>query len=150
MQRLTAGLLTASLAGLMAACSGSPGPSSSSSETGSEAIPTVTCHSVSGTNDVGQKLTLAGCSGPTGGSGTVLGPFASPTVIHWASGGTTQVVFDSNTQVTDNPSCPTQLTATGGRVLSTSVHGITGNVRGVICIDSTGTISLPPGTTLTF
>ena len=147
MRRFVAGLLVTSLVGLTAACSGSSDSSSASTE--SSAAATVTCHAVSGSDDVGQKLTFAGCTGPTGGSATVMGPLASPTVIHWASGGTTQVVFDSNMLQTENPTCPTQLTVMGGRVVASTVADITGVVHGTFCIDSSRAVTLAAGATFT-
>lgn len=143
MRRFVAGLLVTSLIGLTAACSGSTDSSTTTTEAGTAA--TVTCLTTSGTDDVGQKLTLSGCSGPTGGSGTMMGPFASPTVIHWASGGSTQVVFDSNMQLTGTLSCPTQLTVMGGQVVSSTVGGVTGPVHGTFCIDAARTFTLAPG-----
>jgi hypothetical protein len=145
MRRTIAALVMTSLAGLTAACSSTPDPSSPT--TAAATGPTVTCRSVSGTDDVGQKITLSDCSGPTGGSGTVMGPFGSPTVVHWASGGTTQLVFDTNTQHTASPSCPTQVTVLDGRVVGAG--GVSGEVRGVFCIDASRTITLLPGTTFT-
>ena len=144
MRRAIAALLVMSVVGPAAACSGSSG----SSSTTAAPTPTVTCRTVSGTDDVGQKISLSDCSGPTGGAGTIMGPFGSPTVIHWASGGTTQLVFDSNMQRTANPTCPTQLTVMDGRVVASSDAAIAGGVRGALCIDAARTISLLPGTSL--
>jgi len=147
MRRFVAALLVTSLVGLTAACSGSSDSATTSTESGAPA--TVTCHGVSGSDDVGQKLTFTGCTGPTGGSATVMGPLASPTVIHWASGGNTQVIFDSNVQQTENPTCPTQLTVMGGRVVASTVPGIAGAVHGAFCIDAARAITLAPGASFT-
>ena len=147
MRRFIAGVLVTALAVVAAACSGSSDSSSPSTQAASAA--TVTCRTVSGTDDVGQKLTFSGCTGPTGGTGTVMGPFASPTVIHWASGGTTQVVFDSNMQQTGTPTCPTQLTIMDGRVVASTEAGITGAVHGTFCIDDARSVSQAPGSTFT-
>jgi|GEM_PF-2769779 len=147
MRRFVAGLLVASLVGLTAACSGSTDAGTAS--TGSAGTATVTCHAVSGSDDVGQRLTFTGCTGPTGGSAVLMGPLASPTIIHWASGGTTQLVFDSDIQQTGNPACPSQLTVMNGQVVASSAAGIAGAVHGTFCIDATRAVTLAPGADFT-
>ena len=60
-----------------------------------------TCTSLTGLNLAGQPDTVAGCTGPTGGTGMFLGPLVSPTTINWAGGGTTSITFA--TKVPKNP-----------------------------------------------
>jgi hypothetical protein len=77
-----------------------------------------------------------------------MGPFASPTVIHWASGGVTQLIFDENVTMTSDPACPKQMTVIGGKVLSSTVAGISGDFHAAFCIGTNLAITLAPRTTL--
>ena len=144
MRRVIGLLVVVSVAGLGTACSGT---AASSSADPSDA-PTVSCRAISGTDDFGQRLTLSGCTGATGGSGTVMGPFVSPTQIHWSSGGVTRVMFEPTVQVTAVPTCNRVMTVTDGTVISSTVPGISGQFQVAFCIDASGSISLAPGTSL--
>ena len=58
------------------------------------AVDYTTCNSVSGLNLSGQQdSVVAGCTGPTGGSGVFAGPVSSPMTVNWAGGGTTTISF---------------------------------------------------------
>jgi hypothetical protein len=84
----------------------------------------ITCSSISGINNPGEKLTLSGCTGPTSGSGTTAAPFFTPSVIHWKSGATTTVSFDGSVQINKTATCPAQVTLRRGRVIKTTIKDI--------------------------
>lgn len=111
----------------------------------------VTCSGISGTDDIGTTLTLSGCTGPTGGSGTVAGPFFTPSVVHWAAGGSTTVTFDGNVHI--GHTCPNgnqSVVLHHGVVASSSVAGISGKFKVTFCFDSSGNMSLKPRTLMRF
>jgi len=141
MRRIAAGILMTSLVATVSSCS--------STDT-TRSAPPVTCRSVSGINDVNQLLTISGCTGSTGGGGTVAAPFFSPSVIHWSGGGTTEVVFDPTPKLTSTATCANQATVTGGKVDKSTVPSITGAFHVSFCISSAGAISLAPGTKMRF
>ena len=141
MHRMAAGILVTSLIATASSCS-----STDATKSG----PPVTCSSMSGVNDVNQQLTISGCTGSTGGAGTVAAPFFSPSVIHWSNGGTTEVVFDPTPKLTSTPMCANQATVTGGKVDKSSVPSITGEFHASFCITGAGVMSLAPGTKMSF
>jgi hypothetical protein len=112
----------------------------------------VTCTAISGINDSGETLTLSGCSGATGGSGTAAGPFFAPTVITWASGGQTTVTFAPKPGTTKG--CPAgdfSAKLRRGRVTSSTIAGTTGGFHVSFCVSQDdGEMSLDPGTVMKF
>jgi len=109
----------------------------------------VTCSAITGVNSPGATLRLSGCTGPTGGSGTVAAPFFSPSTIHWAEGGSTTVTFDPSPLRSGGCPSGSALTLQGGRVASSTVVGISGKLTATFCIDPAGTMSLKSGTSFT-
>jgi hypothetical protein len=108
-----------------------------------------TCTSLTGLNLAGQPDTVAGCTGPTGGTGTFLGPLVSPTTINWAGGGTTSITFA--TKVPKNPKKST--CAVGSIEMKLRGHATStdpaGRIRGMffatVCVDPDEDLSLAPG-----
>jgi hypothetical protein len=111
--------------------------------------PVVTCTSIKGSENLGATLTLGGCTGATGGSGTVEAPFFTPSVIHWASGGSTTVIFNGHVQPHSTPTCATAVTLKDGRVAQTSTGGMSKHFRASFCFHGRR-FSLVPGTVMTF
>ena len=109
----------------------------------------VTCTSIKGSENLGDTLTLGGCTGATGGSGTVEAPFFTPSVIHWASGGSTTVTFNGHVQPYSTPACPAAVTLKDGRVTQTSISGMSKHFRASFCFHGRR-FSLVPGTAMTF
>lgn len=136
------GLLLSALAAgtLVSGCS-------TTSNGGTEAMP-VTCNEITGVNNPGATLKLSGCTGPTGGSGTVAAPFFAPSTIHWAAGGSTTVTF--NPTPLQSGGCPSgsAFTLQGGKVVSSTLAGISGELKATFCSDAAGDMSLKPGTLL--
>jgi hypothetical protein len=89
MRRIAVGTLIGLGTLFMVTCSSTPAGNSGPSV---KATP-VSCSALRGINDPGEELTLSGCTGPTGGSGRVMAPFFTPSVIHGTGGGTTTVTF---------------------------------------------------------
>ena len=112
---------------------------------------TVTCSAISGLDDPGDTLAVTGCTGATGGTGTIAGPFFSPSVISWAAGGQSTVSFDPRPLQTGQ--CPGGTSAfklRGGKVKSPTVPGASGAFHATFCFDATGDMSLKPGTLMKF
>jgi hypothetical protein len=110
------------------------------------------CNSLSGLNLSGQRDTLAGCTGPTGGSGTFIGPVASPMTVTWAGGGTT--TFDFTTKFPKKSACSvgsTELSLRGHAKIST---GPAKRIRGMffakVCLEPNEHLSLLPGKPMQF
>ena len=111
------------------------------------AVTYTTCRSLSGVNLPGHVETLGGCSGPTGGSGVLPAPLASPMTISWAGGGTSTVTF--HTKVPKRSKCPAGITEASlhGRVTSSTGPAVSnrGMFFATICIDHNENVSLAPG-----
>jgi hypothetical protein len=109
----------------------------------------VTCSAITGVNNPGTVLKLSGCTGPTGGSGTVAAPFFTPSTIHWTAGGSTTVTF--NPTPLQSGGCPggSALTLQDGRVVSSTVAGISGKLQVTFCAGAAN-MSLKPGTLMKF
>jgi hypothetical protein len=137
-------VLSAVIAGvLMTGCS--------TASSGSAGPKPVTCGGISGSDNPGATLALSGCTGPTGGSGTVAAPFFAPSTIHWASGRTSTVSFNPTPRQVGN--CPTgsmPFRLTGGTVTSPGIPGATGTFNASFCIDAAGDMSLQAGTLMRF
>jgi hypothetical protein len=144
MRRIAVGTLIAFGTLFMVACSSTP---ASSTEPSVKTTP-VSCSALSGNNNPGHKLTFSGCTGPTGGSGTVAAPFFTPSVIHWEGGGTTTVGFDGNVKVHSAPGCDAAVTLTKGVVKHSTVPGIKGKFHASFCFNS-NYVSLVRGTKMT-
>ncbi len=123
-------------------------PEASSAAT-SQARTRVTCSSISGIFQPGQKLTLSGCTGATGGSGTTAAPFFTPSTIQWKSGATTTVTFNPWVQLHATSTCPNQTALRDGRVKSTTLKGITLHFWADFCLRG-NRVSLVPGTLMDF
>ena len=112
----------------------------------------VTCGAISDHDDpAARTFTVSGCTGPTGGAGTVASPFFTPSTIEWAAGGSTTVTF--NGRVHEGRACPNGETSAllrGGKVTSSTVAGISGRFAVTFCFDASGNISLKPGTLMRF
>jgi hypothetical protein len=111
----------------------------------------VSCSAIKGLNDPGQRLTISGCTGLTGGSGFIAAPFFTPSTIHWAKGGKTTVTFKGTPLRTGI--CPGGLKGfkiLGGEVKSSTVTGISGSFQATFCISSAGRMSLMPKTKMIF
>jgi hypothetical protein len=111
------------------------------------AVTYTTCTSLSGVNLPGHVETLGACSGPTGGSGVVQAPLASPMTISWAGGGTSIITF--HTKVLKHSKCAAGLTEVSlhGRVKSSRGSPVSnrGMFFATICIDPNENVSLAPG-----
>jgi len=111
----------------------------------------VTCAAISGLDDPGDILTVSGCTGATGGTGTVAGPFFTPSIITWAAGGQSTVTFHPMPRQTGQ--CPDGSSAfqlRGGRVKSPTIRGASGAFHATFCFDAVGNMSLKPGTLMKF
>lgn len=109
------------------------------------AVTYTTCSSLSGVNLAGHVVTLGACSGPTGGSGVVQAPLASPMTISWAGGGTSTITF--HTKVPKHSKCPAGSTEVSlhGRTKSSPGLSNRGMFFATICIDPSENVSLAPG-----
>jgi hypothetical protein len=111
----------------------------------------VTCSAIAGSDNPGHKLTTSGCTGATGGSGSVAAPFFSPSTIHWAGGGKTTVTFNPTPRRTGVcPGGSKGFKILGGKVKSSTVTGISGPFEATFCFSPAGRISLLPKTRMTF
>ena len=111
----------------------------------------VTCSAIRGVDAIGRTLTVSGCTGATGGTGTIAGPFFTPSKIHWASGGKSKVTFDPTPrQVGICPTGSSPFKLSGGAVVSSGVPDATGSFHASFCIDPTGHMSLQAGTLMRF
>jgi hypothetical protein len=110
------------------------------------------CGSLSGLNLAGQSDTVAGCTGPTGGSGVFPGPLVSPKTVNWAGGGTTTFTFAVT--VPKKSKCAagsTERLLKGTVTTSTGpASSIKGTVRAKVCVDPNEHLSLLPGTLMKF
>ncbi len=105
------------------------------------------CASVTGVDASGQSITLGSCSGPTGGSGELPAPLASPATITWAGGGTTTVSFTA--RMSGKSKCPTgsaHVQLSGHATASTGpAAGIGGMFYAGLCVAADNQVSLVPG-----
>jgi hypothetical protein len=115
-------------------------------------LQSISCSSITGAANAGDTLTVSGCTGPTGGSGTVRSPFWAPSTIHWKAGGTTTVTF--NPMPRQTPTCPghtTAFTVLDGKVKKSTgkAKAITGGFHVTFCFPG-GNYELKPGTLMRF
>ena len=118
---------------------------------GPQSAKPVTCSAIKGFDNPGQRLTISGCTGATGGSGTVEAPFFTPSTVHWTKGGKTVVTF--NGMPVRSGVCPggsKGFKLLGGKVKSSTVTGISGPFEATFCFSPAGRISLLPKTRMTF
>jgi hypothetical protein len=114
------------------------------------AVTYTVCNSLSGQNVSGHTVSLAGCSGPTGGSGVIPAPLTSPMTISWANGGTSTVPFHTKTfRIHKRMHCAAGSTEASFRGYSKMSTGPARQIRGMfwatICIDPNENLSLLPG-----
>jgi hypothetical protein len=149
-KQLIARCLTASLAGTIAL-----GPIAvlcgTAAATCPEAAKPVSCSAINGLNKPGQQLKISGCTGATGGSGTIAAPFFSPSTVHWTKGGKTTVTFDGTPLRTGVcPGGSKGYKILGGKVKSSTVAGISGSFQATFCFSGSDRISLMPKTKMIF
>jgi hypothetical protein len=113
----------------------------------SGAVTYTTCGSLSGVDLSGQVDTIGGCTGPTGGSGTISGPLTSPVTVSWSGGGTTTISF--TTKTIKRSKCPAGSAESSLTGHATASTGPAQEIRGMffakVCVGPDENLSLVTG-----
>jgi hypothetical protein len=118
----------------------------------SAALPSIKCGKLTGT--ISTTVTLSKCSGNTGGASKAMpaASLASGGTINWVNGKSTTVTLKVSTtehDTTETLTCPagtTEYEAKGKVTADTTGSAPVGGVaKAEVCADSTGNLSLEPG-----